>query len=145
VVPESKPLDQMVDLFREARVHMAMVVNEFGTIVGVVTLEDVVEQIFGEIEDEHDQRRPTPSAAEPVIDLDGATTIRDLEMQYGIMLPAEGGFETLAGFLLYRLGHMPQAGECAEFEGMRFVVVEMERNRIARVRLERDASAPPDQ
>jgi CBS domain containing-hemolysin-like protein len=145
VVPESKPLDQMVDLFRESRAHMAMVVDEFGTIVGIVTLEDVVEQMFGEIEDEHDQSRPTPSAAAPVIDLDGATTIRDLEMQYGIMLPAEEGFETLAGFLLYRLGHIPKAGECVEFEGMRFLIVEMERNRIARVRLERGACTRPGQ
>ncbi len=137
VVPESKPLDQMVDLFRESHAHMAMVVDEFGTIVGIVTMEDVVEQMFGEIEDEHDQRRPATSAAAPVLDLDGADTIRDLEMQYGIVLPADVGFETLAGFLLFRLGHVPKAGESVEYNGMRFVVTEMERNRIARVRMER--------
>ena len=144
VVPETKPVDQMVDLFREARAHMAMVVDEFGTIVGIVTLEDVLEQMFGEIEDEHDQRRPAASPAAPVLVLDGATPIRDLEMQYGIVLPAEEGFETLAGFLLCRLGHIPQAGERTEYQGMRFEIVEMDRNRIARVRLERGgAPAPP--
>ncbi len=143
VVPETKPLDQMVDLFREARAHMAMVVDEFGTITGIVTLEDVLEQMFGEIEDEHDQRRPAPSAAAPVIELDGATPIRDLEMQYGILLPAEAGFETLAGFLLYLLGHIPAAGERAEYEELHFEVVEMERNRIARVRIERGAAGTP--
>jgi putative hemolysin len=145
VVPESKPLDQMVDLFRESHAHMAMVVDEFGTIVGIVTLEDVLEQMFGEIEDEHDQRRPPTSSAAPVLDLDGATTIRDLEMQYGITLPAEAGFETLAGFLLFRLGYIPKAGERIEYEGMRFEIVEMERNRIARVRLERDTAGPENQ
>ncbi|MEN6602509.1 MAG: hemolysin family protein [Bryobacteraceae bacterium] len=145
VVPESKLLDQMVDLFRESHTHMAMVVDEFGTIVGIVTLEDVLEQMFGEIEDEHDQRRPAPSAAARVIDLDGATPIRDLEMQYGITLPAEAGFETLAGFLLYELGHIPEPGECVEYEGMRFTVVEMEHNRIARVRLERGPAAAANQ
>jgi CBS domain containing-hemolysin-like protein len=145
VVPESKPLDQMVDLFRESHAHMAMVVDEFGTIVGVVTMEDVIEQMFGEIEDEHDQRRPATSAAAPVLDLDGADTIRDLEMQYGIALPADVGFETLAGFLLFRLGHIPVAGERIEYEGMRFVVTEMERNRIARVRIERDIAGRENQ
>ena len=62
-------------------------------------------------------------------------------MQYGITLPAEAGFETLAGFLLYELGHIPEPGECVEHEGMRFTVAEMERNRIARVRLERGPAA----
>jgi CBS domain containing-hemolysin-like protein len=108
-------------------------------------MEDVMEQMFGEIEDEHDQRRPATSAAAPVLDLDGADTIRDLEMQYGIALPADVGFETLAGFLLFRLGHIPKTGERLEYQGMRFVVTEMERNRIARVRIERNAARPENQ
>jgi CBS domain containing-hemolysin-like protein len=62
VVPETKPLNQLVDEFRKKHVHLAMVVDEFGTITGLVTLEDVLEQIFGEIGDEHDVRRPMPSA-----------------------------------------------------------------------------------
>lgn len=137
VAPESKPLIQLLDEFRTGRAHMALVVDEFGTITGLVTLEDVIEQIFGEIEDEHDVRRPQPSRQAPVLELEGTTPIRDLETQYGLELPANAGFETLAGFLLFRLGHIPEAGESVEAEGRRFTVLEMEGRRIARVRIER--------
>ena len=78
VVPETKPLNQLVDEFREHHTHLAMVVDEFGTITGMVTLEDVLEQIFGEIGDEHDVRRPLPVAGALVIEVDGGTSIRDL-------------------------------------------------------------------
>jgi len=79
--------------------------------------------------------------------LDGATRIRDLETDYGINIPAEAGFETLAGFLLYRLGYIPHAGEHVEYGRHRYTVLEMERNRIARVRIERlsEPTAPPAQ
>lgn len=136
VVPESKPLNQMMDEFRQGRAHMALVVDEFGTIVGLVTLEDVLEQIFGEIEDEHDVKRPRPAWQARVLELEGAISIRDLETQYGIELPTNAGFETLAGFLLFRLGSIPAAGETVEHEGRRFTILEMDRNRIARVRIE---------
>ena len=139
VVPESKPLNQMVDEFRAHHAHMALVVDEFGTIAGLVTMEDVFEQIFGEIEDEHDVRRPKPSLVSKVIELEGAVSIRDLETQYAIELPTNAGFETLAGFLLFRLGYIPKAGESVEDEGRRFTILEMDHNRIARVRIEREA------
>ncbi|MGE5646547.1 MAG: hemolysin family protein [Acidobacteriota bacterium] len=137
VVPESKPLDQMVDEFRHNHAHMAMVVDEFGTITGLVTFEDVLEQVFGEIEDEHDAHRPRPSLTSPLIELEGTASIRDLESQYGIALPPNAGFETLAGFLLFRFGYIPQAGEWLEYEGRRFTILEMDNKRIARVRIER--------
>ena len=111
VVPETKPLNQLVDEFRRHHTHLAMVVDEFGTITGMVTLEDVLEQIFGEIGDEHDVRRPLPVAGAPVIEVDGSTSIRDLASQYGIELPGDAGFETLAGFLLFRLGYIPAPGD----------------------------------
>ncbi|HVX66656.1 MAG TPA: hemolysin family protein [Bryobacteraceae bacterium] len=142
VVPESKPLNQMVDEFRQHRSQMAMVVDEFGTIVGLVTLEDVLEQVFGEIEDEHDVHRPRPSLASRVIELEGTASIRDLESQYGIVLPTNAGFETLAGFLLFRLGDIPAAGETLEYDGRRFTILEMDNNRIARVRIEKLPPAP---
>ncbi len=137
VVPESKPVAQMVDEFREHREHLAVVVDEFGTIAGLVTLEDVLEQIFGEIEDEHDLRHPRPPQASPVVDLEGTITIRDLESQYGIALPADAGFETLAGFLLSQLGYIPAAGESVEYGGRRFLITRMEQRRIAQVRVEK--------
>lgn len=137
VVPESKPLNQMVDEFRQNHAHMAMVVDEFGTIVGLLTFEDVFEQVFGEIEDEHDLRRPRPALTGSPIEVEGTATIRDLESQFGIALPDNAGFETLAGFLLFRLGYIPNAGESVEYEGRRFTILEMDRNRVARVRIEK--------
>ena len=135
VVPETKPLNQLIDEFRKKHVHLAMVVDEFGTITGLVTLEDVLEQIFGEIGDEHDVRRPMPAASAPVIEVDGSTSIRDLASQYEIELPGDAGFETLAGFLLFRLGYIPGPGESVTYGSRTFIVEEMDRNRIARVKI----------
>ena len=114
---------------------MALVVDEFGTISGLVTFEDVLEQVFGEIEDEHDERRAHPEPHTGELDLEGGTSIRDLETQYGIQLPGDAGFETLAGFLLFQLGQIPKAGDAVEYGSRRFVISEMDRNRIARVHI----------
>jgi CBS domain containing-hemolysin-like protein len=135
VVPETKPLNQLIDEFRARHTHLAMVVDEFGTFTGLVTLEDVLEQIFGDISDEHDVSRPLPAAGAPVIELDGSTNIRDLASQYSIELPGDAGFETLAGFLLQRLGYIPAPGESLTYGGRTFVVDRMDRNRIASVKI----------
>lgn len=138
VIPETKPLSQLVDEFRSTHSHMALVVDEFGTIVGMATLEDVLEQVFGEIEDEHDPRRgPIPIGAD-VMELDGLLSVRDLEMHYGIELPADAGFETLAGFLLYRLGVIPKPGDSVVEDGRRYTVTRMDHNRIAAVRVTKE-------
>jgi putative hemolysin len=141
VVPETKPLSQMLEEFRLGRSHMAMVVDEFGTIVGMLTVEDVLEQVVGRIEDEHDEKMGKPAAETGEIELDGATRIRDLESEFAIELPTDGGFETLAGFLLFRLGAIPHAGESVVYQGRRYTVLEMEHNRIARVRIEKAPGA----
>jgi CBS domain containing-hemolysin-like protein len=142
VVPETKPLNDLIDEFRKTHKHMAMVVDEFGTIAGLVTLEDALEQILGEIGDEHDVRRPRQAAESAILEVEGATTIRDLDTQYGLELPGDAGFETLAGFLLFQLGYIPKPGESVEHGGRRFTIVEMDHNRIARVRIERLQAAP---
>jgi CBS domain containing-hemolysin-like protein len=137
VVPETKPVNQLVDEFRAHHTHMALVVDEFGTVTGLVTLEDVLKQVFGEIGDEHDEVRPTPGDQEKIIHLEGSTTIRDLEMRYKVVLPGEAGFETLAGFLLFQFGYLPKVNEWIEYGGRRFTITRMERNRIASVAIER--------
>lgn len=137
VVPETKPLNQLIDDFRREHSHMALVVDEFGTVVGLVTMEDALEQIFGEIEDEHDAHLPPVVSESPVLEMDGATSIRDLEIQHAIELPVDAGYETLAGYLLYRLGYIPRPGDRLESDSCRFTVLEMEKNRVARVRIER--------
>jgi len=137
VVPETKSLADLIDEFRTTHIHLAMVVDEFGTIAGLVTLEDVLEQIFGEIGDEHDVKRPAPRAESPILDVEGATSIVDLATQYGVELPGDAGFETLAGFLLFQLGYIPTQGESVEHGGRKFTITGMDRNRIAQVRIER--------
>jgi CBS domain containing-hemolysin-like protein len=145
VVPETKPLSQMLEEFRQSRSHMAMVVDEFGTIVGMVTVKDVLEQVVGRIEGEHEPRpEPRPQEANEV-ELDGATRIRDLESGFGLAIPADAGFETLAGFLLFRLGEIPSPGESVEYQGRRYTVLAMDRNRIARVKIEKLPQQPVPQ
>jgi CBS domain containing-hemolysin-like protein len=136
-VPETKPLNQLVDEFRKNHTHMALVVDEFGTVTGLVTLEDVLEQVFGNIGDEHDLVRPETPPEDKTLRLEGNTTIRELETRYGIELPGEAGFETLAGFLLYQFGHIPMVDESIVFSGRRFAIAEMDRNRIAWVIVEK--------
>jgi putative hemolysin len=137
VVPETKPLSQMLEQFRAGQSHIAMVVDEFGTIVGMLTVGDVLEHLVGRIEDEHDEKDVRRDADADEIELDGATRVRDLETEFGIAIPVDAGFETLAGFLLFRLGAIPRAGDQVEHEGRRYTVLEMDRNRIARVRVEK--------
>ncbi len=137
IVPETKPLSQMMEEFRTGRSHMAMVVDEFGTIAGLVTVEDVLEQLVGSIRDEHDETIGRPATAADEIEVDGATRIRELQDDLDVEFPAEGGFETLAGFLLYRLGEIPRVGQFIDYQGRRYTVLHMERNRIARVRIEK--------
>jgi CBS domain containing-hemolysin-like protein len=141
VAPETKPVSQLLDEFRRGSSHMAMVVDEFGTIIGLVTVEDVLEQVVGPIADEHDERAPQWAAEAGEVELDGATRIRDLESEFGIEIPPEG-FETLAGFLLYRLGEIPRVGNAVDFQGRRYTVMQMDRNRIARVRIEKVPEQP---
>jgi CBS domain containing-hemolysin-like protein len=140
-VPETKPASQMFDEFRVGRSHLAMVVDEFGTVIGMLTVEDVLEQIVGRIEDEYDEKVERRTSETDEVELDGTVRIRDLESEYGIDIPSDAGFETLAGFLLFRLGDIPQTGASVEYQGRRFTVVEMDRNRIARVRIEKVGQA----
>ena len=137
VVPETKPVDQLVDEFRKGHTRMALVVDEFGTVTGLVTLDDVLEQIIGEMPDEHDDVRPTPVPQDKLLQLEGSTTIRDLETRYNVVLPSEAGFETLAGFLLYHMGTIPQVKDSVEYGGRRFTITKMDRNRIATVLVEK--------
>jgi putative hemolysin len=134
-VPETKALHQLLDEMRTKHSHLAMVVDEFGTITGLVTLEDVLEQVFGEIGDEHDLRRPTAVTGVTSLEVDGNISIRDLSSKYGIELPGDAGFETLAGFLLYKLGEIPTPGDSVTHADRIFTVQEMDKNRIAKVRI----------
>jgi CBS domain containing-hemolysin-like protein len=142
VVPETKLALELLQEFQERRRHIAIVVDEFGSTLGLVTTEDVLEQVVGEVEDEFDTGRNLPMAdAGGGILLDGSASLRDLVTQLRWKLPREVGVETLAGFLLSRLGHIPEAGECVDFGTRRFTVTEMDGKRIARVRMDMISAA----
>jgi CBS domain containing-hemolysin-like protein len=137
VVPETKTVLDLIRDFQQRRRQMAIVVDEYGSTAGLVTAEDAIEQLTGELEDEFDDpARPVLTTASGALLMDGGVNLRDLETQMQWRLPREGGVETLAGFLLMRLGHIPESGESVEFEGRRLTVVEMEGRRIGKVRVE---------
>jgi putative hemolysin len=145
VVPETKLVLDLLHEFQARRRHIAIVVDEFGSTVGLVTVEDAIEQLIGEVEDEFDVAAKTVLAtASGELMLDGSVNLRDLETQMRWKLPREGGVETLAGFLLARLGRIPRGGEQIEYEGRRFTVLEMNGNRISRVRIEKLNPAPAE-
>ena len=137
VVPETKPALELLQEFQERRRQMAIVVDEFGSMLGLVTAEDALEQIVGELRDEFDTGRPMAAVTSgSSVVLDGSVTLRDLVTQLRWDLPRTAGVETLAGLLLARFGHIPVPGERLEIAGRRFEVVAMDRHRIARVRVD---------
>ena len=144
VVPETKSLLDLLGEFQHRRRHLAVVVDEFGSTAGVISVEDVLEQLVGELEDEFDlaSTQPEVTDANAPLVLDGTVNIRDLEAQYELTLPQDEGYETLAGFLLSRLQKMPTGGEAFDYEGRRFVVEKMEGHRVATVRIEPIPAAP---
>jgi len=138
VVPETKVLAELLAEFKERRRHLAVVVDEFGSTAGVITVEDILEQLVGSIEDEYDVSPAEPTLAdESVMELEGSVNIRDLETEYGLTLPRDAGFETLAGFILARLQRVPNLRDHFEYQGRRYTVEELEGHRIARVRIEK--------
>jgi len=146
IVPESKLAGELLIEMRGRRISLAMVVDEFGSILGLVTLEDVLEQMVGEIHDEFDVVQAPQivgTGAEMAMVFDGAVSLRDLETQYEIKLPEDPAYATLGGFVLARLGYIPSGGESFDFAGYRFTVLEMERHRVASVKLQRLIAAAP--
>lgn len=139
VVPETKPVAELLEEFKERKRHMAIVVDEFGSTAGLITVEDILEQLVGEIEDEFDVATADEAVElgqEKTMVLDGTVSLRDLESQYDLLLPRDAGFETLAGFMLSRLQKIPGPGDSCYYGGRKFSVDEMEGHRIARVKIE---------
>jgi putative hemolysin len=137
VVPETKLTIELLQEFQERRRHIAVVVDEFGSTVGIVTAEDALEEIVGELDDEFDiANRSALLNTAGVMSLDGSTTLRDLGTQLHWTFPREAGVETLAGFLLAHFGHIPGVGESIVNQGRRYTIAEMAGHRISRVNVE---------
>src|SRR5580658_7227901 len=135
IVPESKPVSELLWEFRSRRTGLAMVVDEFGSILGLATLEDILEQMVGEIHDEFDVvERPLVLPDGGMI-FDAGIKVRDLAAQYNITLADDSSYETIGGFVLSKLGFIPRGGESFEAVGYRFTVMEMDGRRISRVKI----------
>lgn len=138
IVPETMSLNQMLKEARRKHSQMALVVDEFGTFVGLVTIEDVLEQIVGDIQDEYDKEESMVyKIGVGVFEVDASTNLRDLAEEYEVDLPRDAGYATLAGFVLSRLGLIPLGGETLVYEGRRYTVTEMDGRRVAKVKVEK--------
>jgi len=141
VVPETKPVLDLLDEFRQRKRHLAIVVDEYGSTVGLVTVEDALEQLVGEIEDEFDVAVQPRLLETGALILEGGANIRDLESHLHIRLPRDEGFETLGGFVMWKLGRLPQIGDGFEFEARRYTVLQMQDRRVLQVKVEAVAPA----
>jgi len=137
-VPESKRIDDVLEQFRREKTHIAIVVDEYGGTEGLVTIEDVLEEIVGDIEDEFDQDKYVIQEMGPgTWEVDAAIDVEDLEEEIGIVFPEDSEFESLAGFLIARHGDLPKTGEELAFEDYRFIILDADERRINKVQIER--------
>jgi putative hemolysin len=135
MLPTSKTVMSALSEMRADRSHLVIVVDEYGGTAGIVTLEDLVEELIGDIQDEYDvENDPSRRLRTGEIEVDGLMNLDDFAEQTGIELP-DGPYETVAGFLLSMLGHLPQTGESADLDGSRLTVTELDGRRIARVKV----------
>jgi len=141
IVPEAKPVSELLVEFRSRRTGLAMVVDEFGSILGLATLEDILEQMVGEIHDEFDVVEGPLVLPDGAFVFDGAMKVRDLETQYNLALPEDTSYETIGGFVIHQLGFIPRGGESFEANGDRFTVMEMDHRRVSRVKVKPIRSA----
>ncbi|MFI6293203.1 hemolysin family protein [Nonomuraea sp. NPDC050790] len=136
LVPASKRVLSTLSEMRDEGHHLAIVVDEYGGTAGIVTLEDLVEELIGDIRDEYDVEDDTVILPAGEIEIDGLTNLNDFAAQTGIRLP-DGPYETLGGFVMAMLGHVPGTGETVEIPGFEFTVTDLDGRRISRVRVKR--------
>jgi len=140
MVPETKPVRELLGDFQRSEVHMAIVIDEYGGTAGLVTIEDVLEEIVGEIQDEHDageDEQPTlERKGDGRAEVDGRFHIDDLNEALGLDLPEDEEFDTVGGYLLASLGHVPAVGESYDGPNVRFTVLDASPTHIQRVGIE---------
>lgn len=136
-VPETKTLDELLNEFRAAKVQIAIVLDEYGGTAGLATIEDILEELVGEIDDEYDQRPPPTinRLDENTLEVDARVHVTEINEELGITLPEEGEYETIGGFVFATLGKIPSPGEEFQHENVRFHIVAAEPRRINRLRI----------
>jgi CBS domain containing-hemolysin-like protein len=137
-VPEIKPLRDLLREFRQQKVHIAIVADEYGGTAGLVTIEDILEELVGEISDEHEPIEPSMFRRldDRTADVDARMYIGDVNRLLGLSLPDDAGYETLGGFLSVHMGRIPPEGATFEQEGVRYTVTSAEPQKVNRVTIQ---------
>jgi CBS domain containing-hemolysin-like protein len=152
-VPESMGVAQLLRRFQADKVHIAIVLDEYGTTAGVVSVEDVLEQIVGDIADEYDAADAAAGAGEQiavveagrVVDVPGRTTVEEVNELLGTELPEDGDFETIAGLVIHHTNRIPALDELIQVDGVEFRVLQADDRRIGRLRVTAPSPETADQ
>lgn len=146
-LPETKAISELMEEFQRSKTHMGIVLDEYGGTAGLVTLEDVVEELIGEIHDEHEvpeeEEPPFTWVDERTVVIQAVVHIEQVNEEFNLDLPEEEDFDTLGGFVLFMLGKIPVEGDSFESGGARFTVAESDPRRVIRVRVEFKRPPPP--
>ena len=144
-VPESKRLIEMLEEFRARKVHISIVLDEYGGTAGVVTIDDIIKQIIGEVRDEYDQEEEAPPVHRKgsALEVDARVRLAHLNEVLLAELPREGDYETVGGYVLYKLGRIPQKGEEFTFDGVQFHVLAGDARKVSRLRVEKVGRPEP--
>ncbi|WP_339744063.1 hemolysin family protein [uncultured Rubinisphaera sp.] len=143
-VPESTGIESLLERMRGEHVHLAIVLDEYGGVVGLVTMEDILEEIVGDIEDEYDkaQEEEIKQINPGTVDVDARVHIDDLNEQFSFALPEDDDYETVGGFVFTQLGKIPLQGETLTWQNIRFTILEADKRRLIKLRIEKDETIP---
>ncbi len=141
-VPETKLLRVLLHEFQNQKLHIAVVLDEYGGTAGIVTLEDILEELVGEITDEYEEipTEPIKKIDQNTIEVDARTYVNDLNDEFELNLPEDEDYDTVGGFVFSRLGYIPKTGETFEHKNMKFTVASAEARRIKRIRIQRNVN-----
>ena len=142
-VSESQSAAKILQDMRSRRLHMAIVSDEFGGTAGLITLEDIIEEIVGDIRDEHDIEPPIQSMGDGRVVADASVALADLEQALGKPLPNDGEFESLGGLIVSRAGRVPKVGATLQVDGLKLIVREADETRVVKVEIVPERPAPP--
>ncbi len=137
-VPETKSLRALLREFQEQKLHIAVVLDEYGGTAGVVTLEDILEELVGEIADEYEKTPPesVKKIDENTIEVDARMYVEDLNEEYALDLPDDEDYDTVGGFVFSRLGYVPKTGESFDYSNLKVTIASAEPRRVKRVRIQ---------
>ena len=138
-VPETKPLRALLHEFQNQKLHIAVVLDEYGGTAGIVTLEDILEELVGEITDEYEETPPEPikKISPDMIEADARTSVDEINDEFELDLPEDEDYETIGGFVFSRLGYIPKTGESFDYENLKFTIASAETRKIKRIQIQK--------